>query len=56
MYNFPISNFSLWDSFEKESHSAFSLLKAFWRSPFQGCQIVYFQTKNFYMGKFWRVL
>jgi hypothetical protein len=24
--------------------------------PFQGCQMVYFQTRNHNLGKFWRVL
>jgi hypothetical protein len=26
------------------------------RYPFQGCQMVYFQTKNPNLGKFWRTL
>jgi hypothetical protein len=27
-----------------------------WRCPEQGCQMVYFQTKNSNFGKFWRAL
>jgi hypothetical protein len=27
-----------------------------WKKPKQGCQMVYFQTKNPYLDKFWRAL
>jgi hypothetical protein len=44
----------------KKLHKAVTRLRLLWTNFFftenQGCQMIYFQTKNPNLGKFWRVL
>jgi hypothetical protein len=48
------------NSFFKKYFTALAFVTTTWgrfyEAPFQGCQIVYFQTKNPDLGKFWRGL
>jgi hypothetical protein len=44
------------EEFSEKAYSAYIAIVRTWALWLQGCQIVYFQTRNINFGEFWRVL